>query len=340
MQSMPNPPYPQQSPLSLPQQKKKNPNKPLIIVIIAAAALLLGVLLLAGGAGGFCLYTQHYYGLAEASIAKQDYAAAVEDLGRVVRFYKDSHKLMKYAQACQALDGGNFYGAKKLLEGLYGFRNASALAHEADYQQAQAMLKDGDFKGAKALLDPLAADSYKDSADLAREATYNMAVSAFKAGKYANALPLFNAEPDYRDSPDYIFLSQMLLKQYGSLQYSNMKANCQRLISLSGMNSAMDALKSDALIQYLLEGSWKTASVGSDGWYFTMTHNDVQNDWNISYNMPWVTGTYFKIKDSVCLFGSNADGWRNCYSFKFLSADEMIVYCYKDDSSHLLYRQK
>lgn len=429
---------------------KKRFGKATVLIACVGAACALALLLMIGGIGGYYLHNKHYYDMADTAVKSQDYDIAIGDLSKVLNIFRDSPKLMQYAQAGQALNEKNFYGAEKLYEGLEGYRDSKAMITKVDYRQAQSLLAQNDYDGARTLFDSLgeykdsrqmameaeyqkashllsqgvfhlakdlftALGDYKDSRQMAVETDYQKALSYLKAGKFADSETCFSslAQQNYKDSATMLleakyqeaqdlnkkgdygsallkieevggYKDSELLKNkiccslysegvvsYKTGQYDEARGYFSKVESydksrtylllitahgktqsdantdVSGMRMIYDQLKdlgafedasylrtSDAFIFFRLEGNWKD----EEGNYFNLYYDSAKNGWYVKYKLPYIGGTYFRIRNRELSLGSDDKGWNRNFLFVFLSEDKMQVHCYKNGAAYILTR--
>lgn len=340
-------------------------------VLITLAVLLAAVMVLAmAGAVGYTLYLDQQYDKAAAELEHKDYAGAIGSLGGIPEFFRETPALRDYAKAGELLGKGDYDGARSQFERLKDFRDSQAMVTETDYRHARALLDSKDYQGAAGLLEGLAKQGYQDSADLLLEAQYTLAgqkleaeefeqaaellqrlaakkykdaeallpqanyrwaVALYRAGEYAQAQTLFAGLDDFEKSDTYYLLTQLQLKQYKANGYNSQKAAFKKLLALGDEEDYVQLLTGDDWICILLEGRWMNGE--ND---FVLKRSE--DSWSISYTLPYVSGEFFKIEDSIVYLGSDQAGWNKCFQLTFSSDRIMMVRCFKDGSEYKLYR--
>jgi TolA-binding protein len=177
--------------------KKRLGNYALFLLSAGIAFAVLAVAAL-----GVFVYFGGEYGKAETSIENKDFKPAQGYLLKVPAFYKDAPKLIVYAQAGEALAGGQFDRAKAFYITLGNFRDSAAMNTETDYRKAAALLDQSDFDGARQMFSALAQAGYKDSATMVTEADYRRAASLVEKKDYKGAIEAYLKLGDYKESAD------------------------------------------------------------------------------------------------------------------------------------------
>lgn len=340
-------------------------------VLITLALILAGIqlLVLAGALGG-TFYLDRQYSLALDAVKEGNYTQAAATLNAVPAFFKETTKLLEYAQAGEALEGGDYDSARDKFHQLGDFRDSRAMVHEADYRRAKVLLakesysdaaallaqltkaayrdaaellpeaqygmakdrmKTGDYEAAAELLQKLSAKKYKDASQLLLQANYSRAVELYRGGDYAKAQALLADMDGYENSDAYYLLTQLQLKQFKTTAYAARMTAVKKLLELGKEEDFVSLLTGDDWICYLLQGRWLNGSRD-----FVMTHDD--DGFSINYTLPYVEGKYYVIEDSVLYVGSDDTGWNKCFEFKFESERAVVVHCFKDGSEYKLYR--
>lgn len=279
-----------------------------------------------------------------------------------------------YLDARECMRRADHAGAQALLEPLAeaGYLDSAELLLQIRYDQSRIALDRGDWEDAMALLKPLADQDYADSFSLYCEAKlgyawqlientgdyssvesglvymnqltdagyaqaqtaledaytkiYDHSVSLYQEARTGEAQAYFQLLGDHSRSADYLTLCQA----------HGLQASLEALWGLRGFADADALLLNEYYLSWFLEGSW------SSGSYYCSVEFDGDGSsysYTLSYNLPWQYSGSCDIEDGVMMIYHN--GGSTAYKeFKFTirSWDEIVVYCYKDSSSHTLYR--
>ncbi len=111
-------------------------------------------------------------------------------------------KSSDYQSATAAMSSGNYASALTILESLGDYKDSAALAQECRYSLAVEDFKDGSYETAKSAFAALS--GYKDSNDYVLRCDYSRGLDAYAAGEYEQALSILSMLDGYSDSEHYI----------------------------------------------------------------------------------------------------------------------------------------
>ena len=121
--------------------------------------------------------------------------------------------------------------------------------------------------------------------------------------------------------------------------WSKAKANYSTLIRL--LNSDFEnvdeiILENSSLLEKFLTGRWEDGD-RSDPYYFEIYDDD---GLHCRYNLPHKSATgYYHFADGIYKVGETESSAIKYYRFTIIDEDTISVYCFKDGSTHKLYRQ-
>ena len=331
--------------------KKKMKLRPLYIVGAVGVA-----------AGCYFGWVEYHYQKAVEYAEAQYFDQAVEETTYLPVFYRDSTELNLFTYAGQEMEQGKFDFAKSIFTDLGDYRDSSEMVKEVDYEEAFDMLENGKYDGAKYIFKKLG--NYKDAEVMITEADYRKAIDLLNEEDYLTAYPILIDIQGYSDVNDILYTLEDVIywegvdlyetgapvwkdksKKYFELvegyldadyyiqlieaQHHYGEKGYQELLELAGFEDAVDIIMSDKYLEYYLKGYW------SDGYgdYFEM-----REDEHTYYNIPWYDGEYYRLTDSKYQVGKKGN-WRDCFKFTFVSPNEIIVYCYKNNRMYEMYRQ-
>lgn len=267
----------------------------------------------------------------------------------------DLYQKKDYSNAERAFLSLSFYENYK--------SKASEMLNETRYCWAVDLITNEEWIQAYKKISEL--DNYKDSDEIKtklKDVVYLEGVSAYHdkdyddVNQYYHAAACFSAIHPYRDSEKYIALINARKKIYSDLGneidgsddlrwrtlggfsvtvFINYEQIYKALRNIFSFEDAADILlKSTLIAQVSLKGNWTTR----DGqYYFYMNANG-----RASYNLPWFdNGNSAKIinGDYILFHYGKESTARKLFHFDFVTEDSVLVYCYKDGSSYMLYKQ-
>lgn len=171
---------------------------------------------------------------------------------------------------------------------------------------------------------------------------YSAGQAAYKAGEMTEAKKNFTAISSYKRSKDYLLLidcNEILINSgEGSLTsalYANVKYD--KLKALIGFENADEIiLENKSTAKLFLEGRWEDGN--KNPYYFELYQDS--DGWHSRYNLPRKeTEGYFYLSNAIYSVGETEENTVRYYKFTIINEDTISVYCYKDGSTHKLYRQ-
>jgi len=183
------------------------------------------------------------------------------------------------------------------------------------------------------------------------EKIYLLGQEAYRGEKYKSANIYFEAIPDYKRSEDYMLLIDYCEDNFAALaitiafdedtmgwKTANRYSEFMALLNENFENVDEIILKKDALLEMFLTGRWEDGA-SSNLQYFEIYNDDEGT--HASYNLPYkdTDGGYFYISDGMYKVGETKDSAIKIYRFSIIDEDTIAVYCFKDGSTHKLYRQ-
>lgn len=242
-----------------------------------------------------------------------------------------------YFSFTKALDNEDFIQAERyfnmipfgedILSSQYEYLNAGVLWEEGKYIESYQA-----FKKIKGTSVPASVISELEAK------IYSLGQTAYRAENYTQADKYFNAIPNYNKSSDYLLLIDCCGDTYSS--WSKAKANYSKLVKLLNNNfENVDEiiLQNDSLLEMFLDGRWEDGD-RSDPYYLEFYEDD--NGSHSRYNLPHKDADgYFWISDGMYKVGETESSAVKYYRFTIIDEDTISVYCFKDGSTHKLYRQ-
>lgn len=107
---------------------------------------------------------------------------------------------LRYTDACALLESGAYDDARQVFLALGTFRDSAEMAKEAVYQQGLAKMEEQDYAAAKEIFEGLG--TYSDSADRVKEAAYQQGLAEMAEQDYMTAMEIFEGLGSYSDSAD------------------------------------------------------------------------------------------------------------------------------------------
>lgn len=166
---------------------------------------------------------------------------------------------------------------------------------------------------------------------------YSEGKAAYKAGEMIEAKKCFSAINPYQRSEDYLFLIDC--SGDGFSGWSSRNHDYDKLVRLLGFENVDEIIiENTPTAERFLKGRWEDGSNHEP--YFFELQEEADGSWYSRYNLPCkdVTG-YFFINDAVYSIGDTESSAVKCYRFSIVDEDTILIYCYKDGSTHRLLRQ-
>lgn len=242
-----------------------------------------------------------------------------------------------YFLAVSAMNDENFIESKQYFDNL--FVSETVFSSQYAYVEAGVLMEEGNY------IEALKAFEKVDDVPVPSEIIsslkskiYSAGQSAYKAENYTQAEKYFNAIPDYNKSSDYLLLIDCCGDTFSA--WSNAKSNYSKLIKLLNNNfENVDEiiLGNDSLLEMFLDGRWEDGD-RSDPYYLEFYEDDDGS--HSRYNLPHKDADgYFWISDGMYKVGETEASAVKYYRFTIIDEDTISVYCFKDGSTHKLYRQ-
>lgn len=239
-----------------------------------------------------------------------------------------------YFLAVSAMNDENFIESKQYFDNL--FVSETIFPSKYSYVEAGVLMEEGKY------VEALNAFEKVDGIPVPSEITislkskiYSAGQSAYRAGKMTEAKKNFNAISGYQKSDDYLLLISCDGSSFSS--WSNAKTNYKKLVKLLGFENTDDIiLKNESVAELFLTGRWEDGD--RTPYYFEMYEDN--EGMHTQYNLPYkdVDGYYY-ISNGIYSIGETESGSVKCFKFAIIDEDTISVYCYKDGSTHKLYRQ-
>lgn len=161
---------------------------------------------------------------------------------------------------------------------------------------------------------------------------YSVGKTAYKNDDFPVAKENFTAISEYKQSEDYLLLIGC---KYGTLAQYMVNGCYADLIRLIGFEDAdRIIIENQSTAIRFLKGTWE-AGQKYNPLYFKI---DAQNQaWS---NLPHNEADgYYYLSDGIYSVGETESKAIKCFRFSIIDEDTISVYCYKDGSTHKLYRQ-
>ena len=247
---------------------------------------------------------------------------------------------INYSNAISAMNDQKFIEAQQYFDNL--FVSESVFADQYQYIEAGVLMEEGKYVEALVAFNKV--DGVPIPAtliDSLKAKIYSAGQTAYKAEKLTEAKKYFNALTGYKRSADYLTL--ILCSEDSFSNWLGGEDNYKKLIKLLDFENADEIMlkyKSTAL--EFLKGRWEDGSK-NDPYYFEMkktSSGDFSDSWSSGYNLPYkdVDG-YFYFSNGIYSVGETESSAVKIYRFSIINEDTISVYCYKDGSTHKLYRQ-
>ena len=165
---------------------------------------------------------------------------------------------------------------------------------------------------------------------------YSSGQAAYQAGNMTEAKKNFDAISNYRRSDDYLIL--ISCSENSNLDSSSAFVNYVRLLKLLGFENADEImLKNMSTAELFLNGRWEDGNKNPH--YFELQYES-DGGWYSQYNLPHkdAEGDYY-ISNGIYSVGETELSAAKYFKFSIINRDTISVYCYKDGSTHKLYRQ-
>ena len=200
------------------------------------------------------------------------------------------------------------------------------------------MLEKGDYWGAYNAAKKLDKSSVTNSfLDEIQKELYAHAQREYRNDHDAAAKKYFEALDGYQRSEDYLALIRSSEESFSNYLNDYYYEDLFELLEDNFEDADKIMQENDYLLEIFLTGSWEDGSYNDPYYFYLYDHGDSMTS---EYNLPFkeVDG-YFFIVDGIFRVGESESSSTKVYRFTIIDADTISVYCYKDGSTHKLYRQ-
>ena len=249
----------------------------------------------------------------------------------IVLFLITGHILANYACAVSAMNDGKFIEAKRYFDNL--LVSESFFPKKYSYIQSGVLMEEGKYVEALTAFNQLDGIPVPVAiTDALKAEIYSAGQIAYRSGNMIAAKEYFDAIKNYKRSSDYL-----LLIKCTSLSGTSAKNNYSKLVKLLGFeNTDKIILKNESTIELFLNGRWEDGA--KNPYYFEML--ETSDGWHTRYNLPNKDAKgYYYISDGIYYLGEADSSASKCFKFSIINEDTISVYCYKDGSTHELYKQ-
>lgn len=215
----------------------------------------------------------------------------------------------------------NLFVSEKIFPSKHTYVEAGVLMEEGEYLESLKSFENVDGVPVPAAI-----------TDYLKAQIYSAGQTAYRAGNMTKAEKNFNAISDYKRSNDYL----LLIRCSDSRSWLA-RAKYNELVELLGFENTDEVImKYEPTAQLFLNGRWE------DGNTYPLSFEMYEDEdgWHTRYNIPFkdVEGYYF-ISNGIYSKGETESSAVKCFRFSIIDEDTISVYCYKDGSTHTLYRQ-
>lgn len=242
-----------------------------------------------------------------------------------------------YFSFTKAIDNEDFIKAERYFDVIPFGENL--LPAQNEYLNAGVLWEEGKYIEAYQAFKKIESTSVPSSIITELETKiYSLGQSAYKTENYTQAEKYFNAIPNYKKSSDYLLLIDCRGDTFSA--WSKAQSNYSKLIKLLNNNfENVDEiiLENDSLLETFLTGRWENGN-RNNPYYFEIYENG--DGLTCKYNLPCKEADgYFWISDGMYKVGETESSAIKIYRFNIIDEDTVSVYCFKDGSTHKLYRQ-
>ena len=247
---------------------------------------------------------------------------------------------VNYSNAISAMNGQRFIESQQYFDNL--FVSEAVFADKYEYVEAGVLMEEGKYVEALVAFNKIDGLPVPSTLiDSLKAKIYSAGQTAYRAEKLAEAKKYFNALTGYKRSADYLTL--ILCSEDSFSNWLGGEENYNKLIKLLDFENADEImLKYESTALEFLKGRWEDGSK-NDPYYFEMektSSGDFSDSWSSGYNLPYKDADgYFYFANGIYSVGETESSAVKIYKFSIINEDTISVYCYKDGSTHKLYRQ-
>ncbi len=228
---------------------------------------------------------------------------------------------INYFQAISAMNNQEFIKSQRLFDNLVIIK--TIFPERYNYVQAGVLMEKGMYLEALKAFKKM--DSISVSAsliDFLKSKIYSEGQTAYRAGRLEEAKECFYASGiAYKRGNDYLLLILCKESNFSAVAYYSELVN---MLDFEDVSEIIMKNQSTAIM--FLTGRWES------GYYYFKIEEGKNSS---TYNLPHknVQG-YYHINDGIYSIEST-----KIFKFSIIDEDTISVYCYKDGSTHKLYRQ-
>ena len=281
--------------------------------------------LVVGGFYAFYVYNHYQQGI--SAMDSYNFIAAQRHFDKLP--FKDDFISDEYAyiQAGVLMDQGQYLDALAAFDNLNGIPVSASITEKLGEKIAteedpyDALIAVGELR---ALTLPSA------SINTLKEQVYAAGQNAYRNYSFSAARKYFDALDGYKRTDDYKFLLKCRL--YGTI--STGEQQYHTLLSLIGFEDA-DVLfiKNNTFVKRFLRGRWEEKG--------TYKYFEMDEDYDCTYNLPYTytPGDHYYLSYGEYSVGKTESSAIKQFKISIIDARTISVYCYKDGSTHKMYKQ-
>ncbi len=206
---------------------------------------------------------------------------------------------------------------------------------QKEYLDAGLLMEEGEYIEAYRILKKVKGYNVPQNIiDELKIKLYSLGQTAYRAGEIDSAEDYFSSVSDYKQSDDYL----MLIKCSKDTFYSWLTANSYYKELLIMVNNGFEnadeiILMYSNTMEQFLKGRWER-----NIYYFEL-YDDEEGE-HSRYNLPHknIDG-YYSLSDGLYRVEETDKTLTKVFRFSIIDEDTISVYCFKDGSTHTLYRQ-
>lgn len=308
--------------LTIEQIDRKNHHP---ILGIAISFLVLCIVALAVFGGYFAL--NYHNGI--AAMNNQNFIAAHQYLDHLPmgdQLFQDEYA---YIEAGVLMEEGKYIESLKAFDNLKGIPVPSSIPETL----IDKIICEGEYLSLLGIIDELQNIPIPSTTlETITAKIYSAGKAAYKNDDFPVAKDNFTSIRGYKQSEDYLLLIGC---KYGNLAEYTVNGHYDDLVKLIGFEDADRIIIENKFTAIrFLKGTWEDGQKYNP-FYFKI---DAQNHaWN---NLPHNDSDgYYYLSGGIYSVGETESKAIKCFRFSIIDEDTISVYCYKDGSTHKLYRQ-